>query len=164
MSMPVTSRATSGANPLEHIPGEDGWPIVGNTFAALTDPVGHVEAMHRKHGPVFRRPPVRIPQRRAAGARGQRAGVYSTAIRISPRPAAGASCSTSLFPRGLMLMDFDEHRLHRKALGVAFKPAPMKAYLGALNDGIARRIAEWHLAGSGQGGATELQFYPPSSS
>ena len=29
-----------------------------------------------------------------------------------------------------MLMDFDEHRLHRKALGVAFKPAPMKAYLG----------------------------------
>jgi cytochrome P450 len=39
-----------------------------------------------------------------------------------------------------MLMDFDEHRLHRKALGVAFKPAPMKAYLGALNDGISRRI------------------------
>jgi cytochrome P450 len=50
-----------------------------------------------------------------------------------------------VFPRGLMLMDFDEHRLHRKALGIAFKPAPMKAYLGALNDGIARRIADWHL-------------------
>ena len=64
------------------------------------------------------------------------------------------------FPRGLMLMDFDEHRLHRKALGVAFKPTPMKAYLGALNNGISRRIAEWHLAGSGQGGTTDLQFYP----
>ena len=48
-----------------------------------------------------------------------------------------------LFPRGLMLMDFDEYRLHRRALGVAFKPAPMKGYLGALNDGISRRIAEW---------------------
>lgn len=59
-----------------------------------------------------------------------------------------------------MLMDFDEHRLHRKALGVAFKPTPMKAYLDALNEGISRRIAEWHLAGSGQGGATDLQFYP----
>jgi cytochrome P450 len=43
-----------------------------------------------------------------------------------------------LFPRGLMLMDFDEHRLHRKALGVAFKPTPMRAYLGALNNGISQ--------------------------
>jgi cytochrome P450 len=65
-----------------------------------------------------------------------------------------------LFPRGLMLMDFDEHRLHRKALGVAFKPTPMKAYLGALNNGILGRIAEWHLAGCGHGGTADLQFYP----
>ena len=34
-----------------------------------------------------------------------------------------------LFPRGLMLLDFDEHRLHRKALSVAFKSGPMKSYL-----------------------------------
>jgi hypothetical protein len=26
-----------------------------------------------------------------------------------------------LFPRGLMLMDFEEHRIHRKTLSVAFK-------------------------------------------
>jgi cytochrome P450 len=65
-----------------------------------------------------------------------------------------------LFPRGLMLMDFEEHRLHRKALDVAFKAAPMKGYLGELNSGISQRIAEWHLAGGGQGGACDLHFYP----
>jgi hypothetical protein len=59
-----------------------------------------------------------------------------------------------------MLMDFDEHRLHRKALGVAFKPALMKAYLDVLNNGISQRIAEWHLAGSGRGGTCDLHFYP----
>ena len=59
-----------------------------------------------------------------------------------------------------MLMDFDEHRLHRKALGVAFKPALMKAYLDVLNNGISQRIAEWHLAGGGRGSTCYLHFYP----
>ena len=34
-----------------------------------------------------------------------------------------------LFPRGLMLLDFDEHRLHRRVLSVAFKADPMRSYL-----------------------------------
>src|SRR6516225_5990310 len=41
-------------HPLAHLPGEDGWPIVGNTFAALKDPAHHAEAMFRKYGPVYR--------------------------------------------------------------------------------------------------------------
>jgi len=36
----------------------------------------------------------------------------------------------------------------------------MKAYLGALSNAISRRIAEWHFAGSGQAGTTDLKFYP----
>ena len=49
-------------------------------------------------------------------------------------------------------MDFEEHRLHRKALGVAFKPTPMKAYLGALNNGIS---------GSLEGPSSYLMKSPP---
>src|ERR1044072_7282569 len=41
-------------NPLAHIPGEDGWPIVGNTLTVLRDPIGAVDAMYQKYGPVFR--------------------------------------------------------------------------------------------------------------
>src|SRR4029077_10551700 len=48
-----------------------------------------------------------------------------------------------LFPRGLMLLDFDEHRLHRRALSFAFKAGPMKSYLADLDKGIAARVAEW---------------------
>ena len=46
-----------------------------------------------------------------------------------------------VFPRGLMLLDFDHHRADRKTLSVAFKPEPMRHYLGQLNEGIARGIA-----------------------
>ena len=31
-----------------------------------------------------------------------------------------------VFPRGLMLLDFDHHRADRKTLSVAFKPEPMR--------------------------------------
>jgi cytochrome P450 len=48
-----------------------------------------------------------------------------------------------LFPRGLMLLDFDEHRLHRRALSVAFKSGPMKSYLAALDAGISQRVTRW---------------------
>jgi hypothetical protein len=60
MIPPMTGRLTAGVHPkprrhpLAHLPGEDGWPMVGNTFVALKDPVGHAEAMHRKYGPVYR--------------------------------------------------------------------------------------------------------------
>jgi len=42
-----------------------------------------------------------------------------------------------------MLLDFDEHRLHRRALSVAFKSGPMKSYLSELDDGILERVTRW---------------------
>jgi cytochrome P450 len=48
-----------------------------------------------------------------------------------------------LFPRGLMLLDFDEQRLHRRALSVAFKSGPMRSYVLALDAGIAAQVAQW---------------------
>jgi cytochrome P450 len=165
MVMPMNSgsalgaRATAQRHPLAHIPGADGWPIVGNTFAALKDPVGHIQAMYRKHGRVYRDHLFGVRSVAMLGPDANELVLFDRDRNFSSSHGWGYLLNR-LFPRGLMLMDFDEHRLHRKALGVAFKPAPMKGYLGALNDGISRRIAEWHLAGAGQGVMTELKFYP----
>jgi hypothetical protein len=38
---------------LAHIPGDEGWPIVGRTLAILADPKGEVERMAAKHGLVY---------------------------------------------------------------------------------------------------------------
>ena len=60
MTIPMTIRSMSGARAkpprhrLAHLPGEDGWPIFGNTLAAVRDPVGHADAMYRKYGAVYR--------------------------------------------------------------------------------------------------------------
>ena len=39
---------------LAHIPGDEGWPIVGRTLAILADPKGEVERMSAKYGLVYR--------------------------------------------------------------------------------------------------------------
>ena len=39
---------------LAHIPGNEGWPIVGNTLRVLADPKGHVERNSLTYGPVYR--------------------------------------------------------------------------------------------------------------
>jgi cytochrome P450 len=165
MSIPSTASSASAAYTkpphrlLAHLPGEDGWPIIGNTLAALKDPVGRVEAMYRKYGPVYRDHLFGVRSVAMLGPEANELVLFDHDKNFSSSDGWGFLLDR-LFPRGLMLMDFDEHRLHRKALGVAFKPAPMKAYLGALNNRISQRIAEWHLAGSGQGGTADLRFYP----
>ncbi|MGY4499952.1 hypothetical protein ACVWYH_003883 [Bradyrhizobium sp. GM24.11] len=41
-------------NELTHIPGDEGWPIVGMTFKVLADPKGHIERNGAKYGLVYR--------------------------------------------------------------------------------------------------------------
>ena len=39
---------------LAHIPGEDGWPILGNTLQLLADPSGFGNRMRAKYGDIYR--------------------------------------------------------------------------------------------------------------
>jgi cytochrome P450 len=121
---------------LDHIPGEDGWPLVGNTIKMLGDPIAFGNGMVAKYGPVFRN--------NAFGGRSvQMFGPEANELVLFDRDKIFSSeqgwgpVLNLLFPRGLMLMDFEKHRADRKTLSVAFKPEPMKLYAEALNAGIA---------------------------
>ena len=139
------------ADALDHIPGEDGWPIVGTTFALLADPIGYGDKMRAKYGNVSRN--------RGFGRRGvMLAGAEANELVLFDRDKLFSSQQgwgpvlDQLFPRGLMLLDFDHHRMDRRALSVAFKPEPMRHYAGALNRGIGTRVEQWR----GQ----QMLFYP----
>src|SRR5262245_19996948 len=109
-------------HPLAHLPGEDGWPIVGNTFAALKNPLGHVQAMYRKYGPVYRDHLFGVRSIAMLEPEANELVLFDRDTNFSSSDGWGYVLDR-VFPRALMLMDFDEHRMHRKALGVAFKPA-----------------------------------------
>ncbi|MBV9564894.1 MAG: cytochrome P450 [Bradyrhizobium sp.] len=129
-------------NSLTHIPGDEGWPIIGKTLDVLADPKGHIEGNAKKYGLVYRSHIFGETSLVLLGPDANELVMFDTAKQFSSALGWGRILDL-LFPRGLMLLDFDEHRLHRRALSVAFKAGPMKSYLAELDKGIARRVAEW---------------------
>ncbi|MBX7500717.1 cytochrome P450 [Qipengyuania sp. YG27] len=139
------------ADALAHIPGEKGWPLVGNTFRMLADPHGMARAMVEKYGKVYKNRAFGGWNVALIGADANELVLFDREKLFSSEQGWGPILD-QLFPRGLMLMDFDHHRADRRALSIAFKPGPMRHYADALNRGIARQVEQW--------GAGEMRFYP----
>src|SRR6202790_4368619 len=139
---PAISVTPPKRNSLKHIPGDEGWPLIGKTLAVLADPKGHVEQHARKYGLVYRTHLFGETSLSLLGPEANELVLFDQAKLFSSTLGWGRILGL-LFPRGLMLLDFDEHRLHRRALSVAFKSGPMKSYLGELDTGIAARVAQW---------------------
>ena len=139
------------ADSLDHIPGEDGWPILGTTLQVLADPSGYGHRMREKYGNVWRSRSFGNRQISLVGADANERVLFDREKIFSSEQGWGPVLDL-LFPRGLMLMDFDHHRIDRRALSIAFKPEPMRHYADALNRGISAQVARW----SGQ----QMKFYP----
>ena len=124
------------------IPGENGWPLVGNTLKLLKDPDGFVRRMAATYGHVYRNNAFGGPTVTLLGPEANELVLFDRDKVFSSEQGWGPMLNL-LFPRGLMLMDFDKHRADRRVLSVAFKPEPMRLYADALNEGIAARVAQW---------------------
>ncbi|MFW5634585.1 MAG: cytochrome P450 [Erythrobacter sp.] len=135
---------------LSHIPGEGGWPVVGNTFRMLADPHGFARRMIDTYGKVYRNRAFGGWQVALIGAEANELLLFDRNKMFSSEQGWGPILD-QLFPRGLMLIDFEHHRVDRRALSIAFKPEPMRHYSGALNAGISREVEGWEGA---------MTFYP----
>lgn len=153
LSSPSTRLRAPSPAAMAHIPGSDGWPLVGNTLQLLADPKGFVERMAAAHGPVYRTHVFGQPSVTLLGPDAN-AFFFLDPDKVLSSREGWAVVLERLFPRGLMLRDFEEHRLHRKALSVAFKAGPMRAYLAQLDRGISARVGEWRSAPG------PMLFYP----
>ena len=142
VASPAISFTPPKRNTLTHIPGDEGWPIIGQTLATLADPKGHVEQSAAKYGLIYRSHIFGETSLVLLGPDANELVLFDQAKQFSSTHGWGRILGL-LFPRGLMLLDFEEHRLHRRALSVAFKSGPMKSYLTALDSGIAARVAQW---------------------
>ena len=138
---------------LSHIPGDEGWPVIGRTLQVLADPKGEVERMAARYGLIYRNRILGETSITMLGPEANELLLFDQGRLFSSTYGWGTILGR-LFPRGLMLLDFDEHRLHRRALSVAFKSGPMKSYLTALDAGISRRVEEWRQRPG------EMLFYP----
>jgi len=141
---------TFGANPhwlprnpgrsLAHIPGDDGLPILGNSLRLLADPVKFGREMFERFGPVYRNRALGSTSVTLLGPDANELVLFDRDRLFSSEQGWGPLLNL-LFPRGLMLMDFDKHRADRKTLSVAFKPEPMRHYATQLDEALPRALA-----------------------
>ena len=124
-----------------HLPSDTGWPIFGRTFDLLGRPVELIEGQRRRLGSVYRtnmffKSQVHIGEPDAAELilmdREQNFSSSKGWLPLAP-----------LFERGILLRDFNAHRIHRRPLQAAFKSAVMNEYAAQLNHLISTEIKNW---------------------
>ena len=151
MALSETIKAGPPAGQLDHIPGHPGLPIVGHTLDFLKDPIAFHKGRRERYGDVYK---VRILGGQTVVLRGADALEYVLMDRDKNFGSRhGWQVLALLFPNGLMLRDFDDHRSHRRIMQVAFKPKPMRDYMQGLNEGIAKAMTAWQPA-------QRFEFYP----
>ncbi|HLJ04510.1 MAG TPA: cytochrome P450 [Solirubrobacteraceae bacterium] len=163
MSTPVKLRArgvaaallervpSTGARPLAPAPpgsglapvmGDPGVPVVGHTLEFLHDGLRHARLYHARFGTVF--------WLNAVGGRWvQVIGPDALETVLTNRERAFSSklgwdpLIGPFFDRGVMLMDFEDHRHHRRIMQQAFRHERLLGYLERMNPAIARGIGRW---------------------
>jgi cytochrome P450 len=143
-----TRRAKIGD--LSHIPGENGPPIIGTTLRVLRDPPAYGEYMINTYGKVFRTNSLGNPTVSFMGAEANELILFDRDKLFSSEQGWGPVLNL-LFPRGLMLIDFDHHRMDRRALGIAFKPDPLRAFAKEMNQIFLNQLKDWR---------GDMLFYP----
>jgi cytochrome P450 len=124
------------------MPGSHGLPLLGHGLDFITDPLRMGLKLSRELGPVF-----------WADALGQTfvtlVGPDANQLVLRNHDEAFSNrlgwdyYIGKFFRRGVMLLDFEEHRHHRGIMQAAFKKPVMERHLARMNPAIARGIAKW---------------------
>jgi cytochrome P450 len=120
-------------------------PVIGSSLAYMHDPLALMRHLHDSQGPVATLPMLGrkatfVLGPDACGAvlqNGDKAFVNGWDYLVGP-----------FFHRGLMLLDGEEHKRHRRILQQAFTRERIEGYTAALHPAVARELDGWQAAPS----------------
>ncbi|MDY0006865.1 MAG: cytochrome P450 [Spongiibacteraceae bacterium] len=127
---------------LSHIPGDDGWPLVGRGLQMFGNLLGVARDHHRRFGEVSRTS--LGPQRGllVVGADNYQR-IYLDRDRQFSAEMGYAEQLGKFYKGGLLLRDFDEHRFQRRIMQGAFKTPAMRNYVALMNPMLLASIQQW---------------------
>lgn len=147
---PVTARPLAEPPPgsgLRPVMGDSGPPIVGRSFNAFADSLGSARRRYDQFGPVSWSGMLGTHVVTVLGPDGI-GEVLTNRDRAFANKEGWEYFIGPFFHRGVMLMDFEEHRHHRLIMQQAFKRERLVSYLDAMNPAIAQGLSQWE-AGTG---------------
>jgi cytochrome P450 len=127
---------------LEPVMGEPGPPVVGHTLLFLKDNLGWSRHFYEKYGTIFWGNSLGTKVVSVLGPDGLET-VLTNRDRAFSNAEGWAYFIGPFFERGVMLMDFEEHRHHRRILQKAFKRVRIVGYIEKANETIARVVPTW---------------------
>ncbi len=126
----------------ETLPGEPGLPLVGHTLEFLYSPEETGLRFYRKHGPIFWLSALGLTAVVMIGPEANRLVLRNQGDVFSNNQGWDFFIG-KFFRRGIMLLDFDEHRHHRGIMQAAFKKPVLVQYLERMNPAIEQGIRHW---------------------
>ena len=127
---------------LDHIPGDGGLPVVGNTFKMLADPPKFARDMVAKYGRVYKNKAFGGWQVAMVGAEANELMLFDRNKTFSSEQGWGPVLD-QMFPHGLMLLDFDHHRadLHEVERGPGSFAKTLEGMEWLRGEGITMAVA-----------------------
>ncbi len=152
---------TPPARPFSDMPGDRGrFPVAGDVFEIVRNPENWMRRKQTQYGNIFWTEFMGMKQVALVGPEANQ-------VMLLDRDKVFSSTwgwdwfIGKLFPRGLMLRDFDDHKIHRRVMQTAFRKEAMQRYVEILKPEIARGIEKW---GTGTFGLkrqkSAVAFYP----
>ena len=127
---------------LKPVMGDAGVPILGHTLRLMSEPLEYAREVLEKYGTVSWGMNLGRPMVGVIGPDGLET-VLANRDKAFSNEKGWSYLIGPFFERGVMLMDFEEHRHHRGIMQQAFKRERLVAYLEKMNPAIERGIAAW---------------------
>lgn len=134
--------SSESKDPLSHIPGDYGMPILGSTLQILKDPHRYGREMHAKYGPVYRGNSFFRNSVQLVGADANQL-VLQDRDQLFSSAKGWEPFIGELFTNGLMIRDFSDHKYHRRIMQAAFKKPALSSYVSRMNPVIEQGIKSW---------------------
>ncbi len=127
---------------LQHIPGDYGTPLLGQTFPFVTEPFKTLDTNYKKYGSIFK---VNMTFQKMVVALGPE---YIQQLMLDTKQVFSARMGYDaplgdFFAGGLLMRDFADHKVHRRIMQTAFKIDAMRSYVELMHPIIADGVSSW---------------------
>ena len=127
---------------LNHIPGENGLPLVGRTYGLIKDFYGLCNDQYQKYGPVSRVGLIGMKTVLLLGPELNKMIYLDTDRNFSAKMGYEETLGR-FYGGGLLMRDFADHKFQRRLFQNAFKNDAMKGYTEIINPVMKANIDSW---------------------
>lgn len=126
---------------LSHIPGPPTQAILGHTLAITRDSYGTQQEYIRRYGPVYKTKMLGVWRVNLCGPDALAYVLLDKERNFSS--TGGWDALARIYPGGLILQDFDEHRHNRRIMMAAFRAAAIRDYRRRMGVLMLELLKEW---------------------